>query len=298
MTTISCTIWSSLLLLLCFIDCSYKLRGLASAENPQVVRNLEPAYSELPVRPATVAVIYTGDLRSWVNSVDSNIEILFNHIANNCTVHVYMMPKIARQANNPTTVVDLGKGLEKIRPYLRYFMPQEADFEWDDVVKPPDGCTPPLLPGKPEEGWIFSFYQQFISIYRVYQEVVRQEMVNGWRYEWYIRSRMDIRWTQVPLFNLTTASTDKIHVLDYNPSPSVSDHFAVVHSNIADLYMTVADKMFQGDWCHPVSDFDPYCHVKNDPNVPPECLLARWLVDHKIQWEGHTFSFAIDHAHI
>lgn len=210
-----------------------------------------------------------------------------------------MMPKLARETNETTTVVQFGEGLKKIKRFLRYFMVEEADFSWDQYVGPPIGCTSPLLPGQPDKagGWTQSFYHQFISVYRIHQEIKRQETIQGWRYEWLIRSRMDMRWSVRPDMNLITADTSKIHVAERVNglfyTQSVSDHFAIMHANLADVYLSAGNSIFQGKWCHPKEYFDPYCHVKNTTNTPPECLLARWLVDSGLKWQQHRFSFDI-----
>ena len=253
----------------------------------------------LPIKKGTLAVLYSGDLREWSSLVDNNIEYVFEHIAANFAIDVYMMPKLARETSNPTTVVGFGEGLKKIKRFLRYFMVEEADFSWDQYVRPPIGCTPPLLPGQPDivGGWTHSFYHQFISVYRIYQEIKRQETIQGWRYEWLIRSRMDMRWSAKPEVKLITLDTSKIHVAErvvgLMYTASVSDHFAIMHANIADGYLAAGNKIFQGKWCHTKEYFDPYCHVKNMTNTPPECLLARWLVDNGTQWQQHRFSFDI-----
>ncbi len=292
----------TLFVLICISAYFYDI-GRITMASKTLTQQKDGASLEHPVRHATVAVIYSGDLRGWVDFVDNNIEHLFKNIAHNCTVHVYMVPKLAQELRNPTTAARFGEGLRKIKPFLQYFMVEEADIAWDDFIIPAIGCPSPLLPLKPQfnTGYSYKFYQQFISVYRVYGEILKRERVQGWRYEWFIRSRLDIKWIEKPSFKLTTASKSKIHVptfviMEYKPHESLSDHFAIMHTTIAAVYLTVAHSMFQGTWCHPVESFVPYCHLKNisvNSGAPPECYLARWLADHNIPWQLHDFKFDI-----
>jgi hypothetical protein len=192
---------------------------------------------------------------------------------------------------NIYTVGQLGKALKQF-PMKAFALHNSNQME-----TPSPSCQEgqyPLRWNATRNYWFKRFYYQFFKVQECYKIIVRQENLQGWKYQYLVRIRPDLSFKEPIPFSLSDVSEDHVTTKDYHPWSSVSDHFAIVPRHFGDSYFGAVHLANQ---CYNETILEENCHNHpfsiRDTDYPPECYLATWLKTNAVPWRGIKLSISL-----